>query len=80
MTECRCHSHNGFLTKVGLEEAAQRRAQGALVSWDGYEYVDKEGSVSVLERERDLSTLDLWDESSGLSGREILQYLEYQDG
>jgi len=56
---CDCRSHNGFLTAKGLEEAAQREGE-----WDGLTYLrssvtlDKVGSVSGLELERDSHMCD----------------------
>jgi len=50
---CRCHSHNGLL--LSPEGLAQR--EGSLLEVDGMEpsrYLDKVGSVSGLELERDL--------------------------
>ena len=52
---CDCRSHNGFLTGKGLAETAQRSLEGLEV--DGMassRYLDKVGSVSGLELERDL--------------------------
>ena len=49
------HSRNGFLTSKGLEQAAQRSLEGLEV--DAMEiprYLDRHGSVSGLELERDL--------------------------
>ena len=53
--DCSCRSHNGFLTAKGLGETAQRSLEGLEV--DGMaakQYLDKVGSVSGLELERDL--------------------------
>ena len=53
--KCNCRSHNGFLTKLGFSELAQRRFDpSAIAGMDESEYVDKVGSVSGLELERDL--------------------------
>ncbi len=51
---CECSAHNGFLLAKGLEEAAQRRASlAALDAMGPNMYLDKVGSVSGLELERD---------------------------
>ena len=45
---CSCHSHGGFLTAKGLEEAAQRDLEvSALDAMGVSRYLDKVGSVSV---------------------------------
>jgi len=55
MTDCRCTSHNGFLTVRGYAENAQRSLEGLEVAdVDPSRYLDRVGSVSALELERDL--------------------------
>ncbi len=55
MSDCGCSSHNGLLTAKGLEEAAQRELGLCGVDDMGViSYLDKVGSVSGLELERDL--------------------------
>ncbi len=54
MTDCNCSAHNGFLTAKGLKEAAQQFSLEGLAPRVVREYVDKVGSVSGLELERDL--------------------------
>ncbi len=55
MPDCTCNSHGGFLTAKGLKEAAQRSLEGLEVDgMDVSPYLDKVGSVSGLELERDL--------------------------
>ena len=52
MNECRCRSHNGFLTALGLREAAQRKDCRPEV--DAMEiplYLDSRVSVSGLGRD-----------------------------
>ncbi len=52
--KCSCNSHGGFLTAKGLEEAAQRDLElSALDAMGIRPYLDKVGSVSGLELERD---------------------------
>jgi len=51
---CGCHSHSGFLTAKGLKEAEQRFSLEGLAPRGLPEYIDKVGSVSGLELERDL--------------------------
>ncbi len=52
---CGCSSHGGLLTAKGLEEAAQReRSLEGLDAMAVSPYVDRVGSVSGLELERDL--------------------------
>ncbi len=49
------HSRNGFLTRRGYAEVAQRSLEGFEV--DGMaekQYLDRVGSVSALEQERDM--------------------------
>ena len=49
------HARNGFLTAYGLAEAAQREGDLDLLDGMGLiHYIDKVGSVSGLELERDL--------------------------
>ena len=55
---CGCRNHNGFLTAKGLEEAAQRTSLEGLAPRGDSEYVDRVGSVSGLELERDLHVFD----------------------
>ena len=59
MHDCGCSSHNGFLTERGLAELAQRELElngdhgvSSSVSGTG------RGSVSGLERERDVHVFD----------------------
>ena len=54
MTDCDCSSHNGFLTAKGLKEAAQQYSLEGLAPRGELGYLDKVGSVSGLELERDL--------------------------
>jgi len=50
--KCTCHSHNGFLTSLGLEEAAQRSRQAPGVADMALsQYLDRPGSVSGLRRD-----------------------------
>ncbi len=52
---CQCSSHNGFLTVRGYAENAQRELEFAALDAMGINpYLDKVGSVSGLELERDL--------------------------
>ena len=52
MTDCSCHSHSGFLTAKGLEEAAQRSPEGLeLAGVVATRYLDKVASVSGLRRD-----------------------------
>ena len=51
--KCGCTSHNGFLTERGIELAEQTSLEG-LDPLGVPEYVDRVGSVSGLELERDL--------------------------
>ncbi len=52
---CECRSHNGFLTAKGLEEAGQREDTFlGVVGRGARRYLDKVGSVSGLELEREL--------------------------
>ena len=56
---CSCRSHGTFLTAKGLEEAAQRSLEGLEVDGMGSSlYLDKVGSVSGLELERDSHVFD----------------------
>ncbi len=49
---CSCHSHNGLLLRRSL---AQREYESrGLDAMDMFSYLDKSGSVSGLELERDL--------------------------
>ena len=52
--ECSCRSHGGFLTAKGLAETAQQTSLEGLAPRGEFEYIDKVGSVSGLELERDL--------------------------
>ncbi len=53
------HARNGFLTAKGLEEAAQRDLLGPeLAGVVAQRYLDKVGSVSGLELERNLHVFD----------------------
>ena len=52
------HARNGFLTAKGLAEAAQRYSLEGLAPRGVHEYVDRVGSVSGLELERDLHVFD----------------------
>ena len=58
MTRSGHHSRNGFLTKLGLEEAAQKTSLEGLASWDDIEYVDSKGSVSGLRRDEGFHVWD----------------------
>ncbi len=51
---CKCLSHNGFLTRRGLAEAAQREVDcyGVDAMW-AIDYVDCSVSVSGLRRDED---------------------------
>ncbi len=56
---CKCLSHNGFLTSEGFKEAALRGAICNGVDGTGASpYLDRVGSVSGLELERDPFELD----------------------
>ena len=57
-SDCDCRSHNGFLTAKGLEEAAQQLSLEGLDPLGVPEYLDKVGSVSGLELERDFHVWD----------------------
>ncbi len=53
-SSCGCHSHSGFLTKAGYAAVAQRELElNALDAMGIVPYLDKVGSVSGLELERD---------------------------
>ena len=57
--DCKCLSHNGFLTAKGLREAAQRDVNiDGLDNMDMFGYLDRSGSVSGLELERDFHVFD----------------------
>ena len=58
MSDCSCHSHSGFLTAKGLEETAQRHSLEGLAPRGALEYLDRVGSVSGLELERDHLVFD----------------------
>ena len=52
MRDCTCHSHNGF--RLSPEGLAQRKPESfELASMAAKRYLDKVGSVSGLELERD---------------------------
>ena len=55
---CDCRSHNGFLTAKGLAEAAQQTSLEGLAPRGVPEYVDRVGSVSGLELEREVHVSD----------------------
>ena len=58
MTDCRCTSHNGFLTERGYAEVAQRSLEGLEVdAMESSRYVDRVVSVSGLRRDEDLYAL-----------------------
>ena len=46
--KCTCRSHGGFLTQLGLEEAAQRLSLEGLSPRGDLEYIDRVDSVSAL--------------------------------
>ena len=48
MTDCGCHSHNGFLRAKGLKEAAQQRSLEGLRPLSDLLIFDTVGSVSAL--------------------------------
>ncbi len=56
--KCGCHSHNGF--QLSPEGLAQRRGYSSetVDMFDDVEYVDKVGSVSGLEQERNIFVFD----------------------
>ena len=55
MADCRCHSHDGFLTDHGLSGIAQRElGLYGLDAMAPLRYLDKVGSVSGLRRDEDL--------------------------
>ncbi len=55
--KCSCHSHNGFLTELGLELAQRISPEGLTPGGDSV-IVDMVGSVSALDRDRDLHVID----------------------
>jgi len=58
-TGCSCHSHSGFLTARGIRAVAQRSLEGLEVDAMAVPlYLDKVGSVSGLELERDYHVFD----------------------
>ncbi len=64
MTDCRCTSHNGFLTERGFAELAQRTSLEGLLPLGGVDtdevvpYLDKVGSVSALV---EVEEFHVWD-------------------
>ncbi len=48
MSDCGCHSHNGFLTERGYELAQQNSLEGLAPRGESA-YVDKVGSVSASD-------------------------------
>ena len=53
------YSRNGFLTRLGLAEAAQRERQlYGVDDMESFPYIDKVGSVSGLRRDEDYHVLD----------------------
>ena len=68
---CSCRSHNGFLTRLGYAEHAERtRLAGA----DGSLYLDRVGSVSALvevESDPDYDALHI--ELNGAAGQLLLK-------
>ena len=48
MIDCRCTSHNGFLTSRGYREVAQRELEFGLAPRGVRAYVDRVVSVSAL--------------------------------
>ena len=60
MYNCRCVSHNGFLTERGYAELAQRTSLEGLAPRGDSEYLDK--VVSVSGSIRDEAPLVIWPE------------------
>ncbi len=57
MTDCGCHSHNGFVSSP--EGLAQRRPESLeLAGRVASRYLDKVGSVSGLRRDEALNVFD----------------------
>ncbi len=72
MTDCRCISHNGFLTVRGIEDAQRGDDSLELAGAVASRYLDKVGSVSGLRRDE---TLPIWDDQVIDS-----QYRRFLDG
>ena len=61
--KCECFSHNGFLTRAGYALLDQRGGgPQELHEWSDMCYLDKVGSVSGLELERDLYAIQTSDQ------------------
>jgi len=61
MTDCTCHSHNGFSLGPGGPPPGAAQREAALDALDDVTktfYLDKVGSVSGLELERDFHVFD----------------------
>jgi len=58
VTDCRCLSHNGFLTRAGLARVAQREqvdlSLEGLTPMGEFDTLTGRGSVSGLRRDEDL--------------------------
>ncbi len=54
MADCRCLSHNGFLTERGYASVAQQTSLEGLAPLGVLEYVDSRVSVSALVEVEDL--------------------------
>ncbi len=54
MTACKCFSHNGFITRAGIDQLAQwRRESSALDAMYVKKYLDSKVSVSALDSDED---------------------------
>jgi len=58
VTDCRCFSHNGFLTERGYSELAQRTSLEGLLPRGDSVIVDMHGSVSGLRRDEAFHVFD----------------------
>ncbi len=54
MADCRCLSHNGFLTERGYASVAQQTSLEGLAPLGVVDYLDSTGSVSALVEVEDL--------------------------
>ncbi len=58
MTDCRCISHGGFLTKRGYRLVAQQNSLEGLAPRGVHAYVDRVGSVSALAEAEEFHVFD----------------------
>ncbi len=62
MTQCKCFSHNGFLTKEGYSLVDQLHGDRArsLAQVGLLKYLDSMGSVSALDEDEDPHAVTRW--------------------